>query len=118
MSLQLSQLRNFDDSEQGGSNATGFVVDAELGIVLTNRHVVGSGPIRLNATFQNQERVVAVPLYRDPIHDFAFVRYDPAALQYAQPTSLQLRPDKVSTGMNIRVIGSDGGEQLSILPVY
>ena len=116
VSLQLSQLRNFDDSEQGGSNATGFVVDAELGIVLTNRHVVGSGPIRLNATFQNQERVVAVPLYRDPIHDFAFVRYDPAALQYAQPTSLQLRPDKVSTGMNIRVIGSDGGEQLSILP--
>lgn len=116
VSLQLSQLRNFDDSEQGGSNATGFVVDAELGIVLTNRHVVGSGPIRLNATFQNQERVVAVPLYRDPIHDFAFVRYDPESLQYAQPTSLQLRPDKVSTGMNIRVIGSDGGEQLSILP--
>lgn len=116
VSLQLSQLRNFDDSEQGGSNATGFVVDAELGIVLTNRHVVGSGPIRLNATFQNQERVVAVPLYRDPVHDFAFVRYDPASLQYAQPDSLQLRPEKVSTGMNIRVIGSDGGEQLSILP--
>ncbi len=116
VSLQLSQLRNFDDSEQGGSSATGFVVDAELGIVLTNRHVVGSGPIRMTGTFQNQERVVAVPLYRDPIHDFAFVRYDPALLQYAKPVSLQLRPDKVSTGMNIRVIGSDGGEQLSILP--
>lgn len=116
VSLQLSQLRNFDDSVQGGSNATGFVVDAERGIVLTNRHVVGSGPIRISATFQNQERVVAVPLYRDPIHDFAFVRYDPEALKYARPASLQLRPDKVSTGMNIRVIGSDGGEQLSILP--
>lgn len=116
VSLQLSQLRNFDDSKQGGSNATGFVVDAERGIVLTNRHVVGSGPIRISATFQNQERVDAVPLYRDPIHDFAFVRYDPALLKYAQPESLQLRPDKVRTGMNIRVIGSDGGEQLSILP--
>lgn len=116
VSLQVSQLRNFDGSEQGGSNATGFVVDAERGIVLTNRHVVGSGPIRLSATFQNQERVDAVPLYRDPIHDFAFVRYDPEALKYARPLSLLLRPDKVSTGMNIRVIGSDGGEQLSILP--
>ena len=116
VSLQLSQLRNFDDSEQGGSNATGFVVDAERGIVLTNRHVVGSGPVRISATFQNQERVDAVPLYRDPIHDFAFVRYDPELLQYAQPASLELRPDKVSTGMDIRVIGSDGGEQLSILP--
>jgi len=116
VSLQLSQLRDFDDSPQGGSNATGFVVDAERGIVLTNRHVVGSGPLRVSATFQNQERVDAVPLYRDPIHDFAFLRYDPEALEYAQPVSLQLRPDKVSTGMNIRVIGSDGGEQLSILP--
>ncbi len=116
VSLQLSQLRTFDDTPQGGSNATGFVVDAERGIVLTNRHVVGSGPIRLSATFQNQERVDAVPLYRDPVHDFAFVRYDPQALEYATPATLNLRPDKVRTGMNIRVIGSDGGEQLSILP--
>ncbi len=115
VSLKLAQLRNFDDSEQGGSSATGFVVDAERGIVLTNRHVVGSGPIRLSATFQNQERVDAVPLYRDPIHDFAFLRYDPADLKYAKPRSLSLRPDKVKTGMNVRVIGSDGGEQLSIL---
>lgn len=116
VSLQLSQLRNFDDSEQGGSNATGFVVDAERGIILTNRHVVGSGPIRISATFQNQEQVDAVPLYRDPIHDFGFIRYDPDDLTYSRPKSLKLRPDKVSTGMDIRVIGSDGGEQLSILP--
>lgn len=116
VSLKLSHLRNFDGGGQGGSTATGFVVDAEQGIVLTNRHVVGSGPIRLSATFQNQERVDAVPLYRDPIHDFAFIRYDPAALRYAAPESLSLRPEKVRTGMDIRVIGSDGGEQLSILP--
>ncbi len=115
VSIQLSYLRNFDGVEQGDGNATGFVVDAERGIVLTNRHVVGAGPVRLAATFQNQERVDAVPLYRDPIHDFAFVRYDPADLKYAAPKSLQLRPDKIKTGMNIRVIGSDGGEQLSIL---
>lgn len=116
VSLQLSHLRSFDDSEQGNSSATGFVVDAERGIVLTNRHVVSSGPIRISATFQNQERVDAVPLYRDPIHDFAFVKYDPAELGYAAPATLALRPDKVRTGMNIRVIGADGGEQLSILP--
>lgn len=116
VSLKLSHLRDFDEVSQGGSTATGFVVDAERGIVLTNRHVVSAGPIRLSATFQNQERVDAVPLYRDPIHDFAFIRYDPAALQYASPQSLSLRPDKARTGLDIRVIGSDGGEQLSILP--
>ncbi len=116
VSLQLAQLRAFDDSAQGNSSATGFIVDAERGIVLTNRHVVGSGPIRISATFQNQERVDAVPLYRDPIHDFGFVRFDPKLLEYSQPASLALRPDKARSGMNIRVIGSDGGEQLSILP--
>jgi len=115
VSLQLSQLRSFGDSSQGGSGGTGFVVDAERGIILTNRHIVGAGPARFSATFQNQERVEAVPLYRDPIHDFAFVRYDPSELRYANPESLQLRPDKVRTGLNIRVLGSDGGEQLSIL---
>lgn len=115
VSLQLSQLRTFDGAAQGGSGGTGFIVDAERGIILTNRHIVGTGPIRFSATFQNQERVDAVPLYRDPVHDFAFVRYNPEDLQYAAPSSLELRPDKVTTGLNIRVLGSDGGEQLSIL---
>ena len=116
VSLKISQLRDFDAAVQGIGNATGFVVDAERGIILTNRHVVGAGPVRLSATFQNQERVDAVPLYRDPVHDFAFIRYDPAELRYLDPNALALRPDKVATGMDIRVIGSDGGEQLSILP--
>ncbi len=116
VSLKLSQLRTFDDSPQGASSATGFVVDAERGIILTNRHVLGSGPMRISATFQNQERVDVLPLYRDPVHDFAFLRYNPADLEYAQPAALELRPDKVRTGVDIRVIGSDGGEQLSILP--
>ena len=54
VSLQLSNLRDFNDSTQGGGSATGFVVDAERGIILTNRHVVGSGPMRMSATFQNR----------------------------------------------------------------
>ncbi len=115
VSLQVSQVRDFEDGDQGVGAATGFVVDAEQGIILTNRHVVGAGPIRAIATFQNQEKVDVVPLYRDPIHDFGFMRYNPSDLKYLQPKSLSLVPQKVETGMNIRVIGSDGGEQLSIL---
>lgn len=115
VSLQVSQLRDFGHATQGLGGATGFVVDAEQGIILTNRHVIGAGPIRATATFQNKERIDLVPLYRDPIHDFGFLRYNPADLKYLQPNSLPLRPEKVSVGMNIRVIGSDGGEQLSIL---
>ncbi len=115
VSLQVSYVRDFVETSQGVSSATGFVVDAERGIILTNRHVVGSGPISMTATFQNLERIDVVPLYRDPVHDFGFLRYNPADLKRNQPNSLQLNPDGATVGTDIRVIGSDGGEQLSIL---
>ncbi len=115
VSISLSRQRAFDDDPQGGTSATGFVVDAERGILLTNRHVIGAGPVRAFATFQNMERVELVPLYRDPVHDYGFFQYDPAELKFNQPPSLRLKPEGASRGLDIRVIGSDGGEQLSIL---
>lgn len=115
VAISLSRQRAFDDDSQGGTSATGFVVDAERGILLTNRHVIGAGPVRAFATFQNMEEVELVPLYRDPVHDYGFFQYDPAALQHNSPRSLALRPEAARRGLDIRVIGSDGGEQLSIL---
>jgi S1-C subfamily serine protease len=32
-------------NDAGFSYATGFVVDLELGLILTNRHVVTTGPV-------------------------------------------------------------------------
>ena len=115
VSLQISYVRDFVEANQGVSSATGFIVDAEKGIILTNRHVVGSGPVNMTATFQNLERVDVVPLYRDPVHDFGFLRYNPADLKRNSPSSLTLNPKGATVGTDIRVIGSDGGEQLSIL---
>ena len=115
VSLQVSYVRDYVESNQGVSSATGFVVDAERGIILTNRHVMGGGPVAINATFQNLERVDVVPLYRDPVHDFGFLRYNPADLKRNQPVSLKLNAAGATVGTDIRVIGSDGGEQLSIL---
>ena len=37
--------------------ATGFVVDAERGLILTNRHVVHQGPVTAEAIFLNDEEV-------------------------------------------------------------
>lgn len=115
VSLQIAYVRDFSEVNQGVSSATGFIVDAEKGIILTNRHVVGAGPVSITATFQNLERVDAVPLYRDPVHDFGFLRYNPEDLKRNSPRSLKLNPGAAKVGTDIRVIGSDGGEQLSIL---
>jgi S1-C subfamily serine protease len=77
--------------------------------------VVTPGPVTSEATFLNREEVQLYPVYRDPIHDFGIYRYDPKKLRFIKPRSLPLYPDGAQIGREIRVIGNNAGEQLSIL---
>ncbi|MGI9271636.1 MAG: trypsin-like peptidase domain-containing protein [Woeseiaceae bacterium] len=115
VSIRVDSTRAFDTEWNSSSQATGFVVDAERGLILTNRHVVTPGPVVAEAVFRNNEEVRLTPVYRDPVHDFGFYRYDPEDLHYITPAELPLVPDGASIGREIRVIGNDAGEQLSIL---
>jgi S1-C subfamily serine protease len=115
VSIQVDGTRAFDTEWNESSQATGFVVDAERGLILTNRHVVTSGPVRAIAILTNQEELELTPVYRDPVHDFGFYRYDPRSLKYMKPQALRLKPAGAQIGREIRVVGNDGGEQLSIL---
>jgi S1-C subfamily serine protease len=115
VSIQVDGTRAFDTEWNESSQATGFVVDAERGLILTNRHVVTSGPVRAVAILTNQEELELTPVYRDPVHDFGFYRYDPRSLKYMKPQALRLNPAGAQIGREIRVVGNDGGEQLSIL---
>ena len=85
------------------SQATGFVVDAKRGLILTNRHVVTPGPVTAQAVFLNREEVTLYPVYRDPVHDFGFYRYDPSKLRFIKPTELKLYPQGAQVGREIRV---------------
>ncbi|MBT8440787.1 MAG: trypsin-like peptidase domain-containing protein, partial [Gammaproteobacteria bacterium] len=115
VSIRVDSTRAFDTEWNSSSQATGFVVDAQRGLILTNRHVVTPGPVIAEAVFRNNEEVRLTPVYRDPVHDFGFFRYDPAELRYIEPVELPLDPDGAGIGKEIRVIGNDAGEQLSIL---
>ncbi len=115
VTIQVDQTRAFDTEWNMSSQATGFVVDARRGLILTNRHVVTPGPVTAQAVFLNREEVTLYPVYRDPVHDFGFYRYDPSALRFIKPTELKLHPEGAQVGREIRVIGNDAGEQLSIL---
>ena len=85
VTIRVDGTRAFDTEWNMSSQATGFVVDAEQGLILTNRHVVTPGPVVAEAIFINNEEVELKPVYRDPVHDFGFYRYDPSKLSYIKP---------------------------------
>ncbi len=115
VAIQIDGTRAFDTEWSTSSQATGFVIDAERGLILTNRHVVTPGPVTAEATFLDREEVQLYPVYRDPVHDFGLYRYDPSKLKFIKPQSLPLHPEGAQVGREIRVIGNNAGEQLSIL---
>ena len=115
VSLRVNKTRPFDTESNTLLDGTGFVVDAGRGIILTNRHIVSTGPVRAEALFANQEEIELERVYADPVHDFGFFRYDPASLRHIRPEGLELAPEAAQLGREIRVVGNDAGERFSIL---
>ncbi|MFT5583258.1 MAG: S1-C subfamily serine protease [Cognaticolwellia sp.] len=115
VSIKVVGTRSFDTESAGSSVGTGFVVDAERGILLTNRHMVHAGPVVAEAVFLNNEEVPLQALYRDPVHDFGFYKFDPEDLKFMDLVELPLHPEEAAVGMEIRVVGNDAGEKIVIL---
>ena len=57
VSIHFCQTCSFDTDPAVSSEATGFVVDAARGYIMTNRHVVGAGPFWGYCIFDNHEEV-------------------------------------------------------------
>jgi pro-apoptotic serine protease NMA111 len=115
LAITVSQAHALDTDDASSSSGTGFIVDLEHGIVLTNRHMVHVGPIRAKGITLDHEEVELKPIYRDPLHDFGFYQFDPKTVRYMNLAELPLAPEEARVGSSIRIVGNDAGEKLSIL---
>eukprot|EP00052_Salpingoeca_macrocollata_P012029 m.93183 g.93183 ORF g.93183 m.93183 type:complete len:1008 (-) comp18306_c0_seq4:53-3076(-) len=115
VALHVNTVRPFDTEKPGSSQATGFVVDKKRGLILTNKHVTHDGPVIAEAVFNNHEEVPVRAVYRDPVHDFGFFQFDPKDVRYMELQELELKPERARVGTDVRVIGNNAGEKLSIL---
>ncbi|KAJ3103726.1 serine protease [Phlyctochytrium planicorne] len=116
ISIRLIAVRSFDTDHQGASQASGFIVDKERGIILSNRHVVHPGPVLAEGIFsQSKEEIKLIPIYRDPVHDFGFFKFNVKEIKYMELVEIPLAPEKARVGIDIRVVGNNSGERLSIL---
>src|SRR5438034_1646341 len=55
------------------------------------------------------------PIYYDPVHDFGFLKFDPAEIKYMQITKLKLQSESTHVDIEIQVLDNNAGEKLSIL---
>lgn len=52
-------------------------------------------------------------MYRDPIHDFGFFKFDPKALSQTPLAEIPIAPEKAKSELKVLVLGNNAGEKLT-----
>ena len=87
VSIHFCQTCSFDTDPAMSSEATGFVVDAKKGYILTNRHVVGAGPFWGYCIFDNHEEV-SLTVTESTDFDNTFADYHGSSVTCSQSTEI------------------------------
>jgi len=89
-------------------------VDAERGLLVTDRHTVpvAMGDVRL--TFAGAVEIPAEVIFVHPIHNLAFVQYDPALLGDTPVKSAELNSEPLAAGDPVGLIGVTESQRVQI----
>ena len=114
VNVETSSEVVFETEVKGTNFATGFVVDAERGIIATNRHVTGSSPAYVKINFHDGSFTEARILYYDPTHDFGFYQIDPAEVDFELQAVELGEWDALALGDELLLIGNNEKEEYTI----
>ncbi len=114
VNVETSSEVVFEMEGKGTSFATGFVVDAEHGIIATNQHVTGTSPSYVKINFHDGSFTEARILYYDPTHDFGFYQIDPAEVEFELQDVELGEWDSLVLGDELLLIGNNEKEEYSI----
>jgi hypothetical protein len=67
------------------------------------------------AVFSQEAETECWPIWRDPLHDFGFLQFNPEKLKHQELQQIELNPGGARVGVEIRIVGNDAGQKLSIL---
>ncbi len=114
VNLEVTTHINIGLDRAGRWHGTGFIVDANRGIIATNRHLTSISPARIKITFVDGSSTEGKLFYYDYNHDFAFVRFDPSSVtvplrEATLGSSFDLKPQQT-----VLLIGNNEREQYSV----
>ena len=102
----------------GSWSGTGFIVDGQNGLLVTNNHVVGRASIGTYfITFHNGQQAEAKVLYYDIYADFAIMKIDPKELP-SDFEIVEFTDNKPKLGSKIFIVGNTEGQGFSFHDGY
>jgi S1-C subfamily serine protease len=114
VNVETSSEVVFEAESKGTSFATGFIIDAEHGIIATNRHVTGSSPAYVKINFYDGSFTEAKVFYYDPTHDFGFYQINPNEVEFTLEAVQLGAWRNLALGDELLLIGNNDKEEYSI----
>ena len=94
-------------------SGSGFIVNQEMGIIATNRHVAGDLTVSTyTVKFANGTTTEASLMYFDPLYDFAFLKVDPTKLP-KDVIQLELSQNSPRVNDSIYSMGNSARDEFS-----
>ncbi|MFQ5961284.1 MAG: serine protease, partial [Candidatus Methylomirabilales bacterium] len=114
VNLEVTAHVNLGLDRPGKRHGTGFVIDAQHGIIATNRHITSTSPAHIRITFLDGSSTEGKLLYYDYYHDFAFIQFDVSSVTFELQeatlgSSFDLRPQQT-----VVLIGNNEREEYSV----